>query len=154
MGFFLSPVEGAISHVAEGNLNSRVLFPCFDGLGRQFLYFFIFIYFLMSTIYCGFSSGRHYIKTCKYYIRSIQVHYNRHQSNNYLARIDVFLFCMTLIRHMSMCLTFLILRLWPLGQKHKHFLGACWKCIISGPKKVFWIKNRISTRYPGGLNAY
>lgn len=53
----------------------------------------------MLTIYCGFSSGRHYIKTYKYYIRSIQLHYNRHQSSNYLARIDVFLSYMTVIRH-------------------------------------------------------
>ena len=37
MGFFLSPVEGALSYVAEGNLNNSILFRFFEGVGRQFL---------------------------------------------------------------------------------------------------------------------
>ena len=37
MGFFLSPVEGALSYVAEGNLNNSILLPLFEGVGRQFL---------------------------------------------------------------------------------------------------------------------
>ena len=33
MGFFLSPVEGALSYVAEGNLNNSILLPLFEGVG-------------------------------------------------------------------------------------------------------------------------
>lgn len=52
---------------------------------------------------------------------------------------------------MSKCSTFLILKVWSLGWQLKHFLGACWKCSISGPTEMFWIKICISTGDPSDL---